>query len=308
MADLATGAALRTTLLTIALLFLLGVSFGVVYALNLTATANGVPFLAYVFWQSLGGAVILFVISVITRQLPGLGWRHLRVYAVTGALNMAIPYSLLSYVAPKVPSGVLSLGLTLVPVLVYLFALGLKLDRLRGSRVLGILLGLAGVLLVLVPRTSLPTAEMAGWVALGLVAPLCYAVNAVLIPLLSPPASQPAPLAFGLLALAAIYTGIAMVAAGDAWAFPAPFGAGGAATIGAMANDALSYFLVFEIIRRAGPVIFSTSNYVATFAGLGISVFWFGDALSYWIWAALLLMCAGLFLVNFTGRPAAPER
>ena len=47
------------------------------------------------------------------------------------------------------------------------------------------------------------------------------------------------------------------------------FGIGHGATIGAMANNCVSFYLVFEIIRRAGPVIFSTVNYIATLSGMG---------------------------------------
>lgn len=295
------AAAIRgTSPSTIGLLFVLGLSFGVVYTINLTATGDGVPTLAYVFWQSLGAAGIVFLLCVAFRRWPSLKWAHVRVYAITGMLNLALPYSVLAFVAPKVPSGVLSLGLTLVPILVYALALILRIDRFGWRRALGIVLGFAGVLLVLVPRTSLPSPDMVGWVALGLVAPFTYALNAVIIALMRPPAAGSLPMGFGLLASSAVYAAIAMAVSGEFWAFPAPFSEADWATIAAMANNAVSYVLVFEIIRRAGPVVFSTSNYIATLAGLGFGIWFFGDRPSVWIWAALALMCAGLYLVNFT--------
>ena len=167
-----TGPAAATAPLTIGMLFVLGLSFGIVYSINVTATSDGVPVFAYVFWQSLGAAGIVLLFCAAFRRWPRLEWAHLRVYAITGMLNLALPYAVLTFVAPKVPSGVLSLGLTLVPILVYALALLLRLDRFGWRRALGILLGFAGVLLVLLPRTSLPSPEMVGWVALGLVAPL----------------------------------------------------------------------------------------------------------------------------------------
>ena len=33
-----------------------------------------------------------------------------------------------------------------------------------------------------------------------------------------------------------------------------------------------SFYLVFEVIRRAGPVIFSTVNYIATLSGMGFGM------------------------------------
>ena len=301
----ARSAAVRNPgLVPVVMLFVLGLSFGVVFALNLTARSNGVPFLSFVFWQSLGGAAILFVACAALRRLPSLRLAHLRVYGITGALNLAIPYTVLSFVAPKVPSGLLSIGLVLVPAVVYALALMIGLDRFRWIRLGGILLGLVGVLLLLVPRTSLPSPDMVPWVALGLAAPLCYAFNAVLIALLRPPAASSLGLGFGLLSASTVYMAVAMLATGEWWAFDGAFGAGHWATIGAMVNNVVSYTLIFEIIRRAGPVFFSTVNYLATLAGIGVGILAFGDSHSLWIWSALVLMFAGLFLVNFMGRGA----
>lgn len=298
----ATAAGRATAPLTILFLFLCGISFSLVYSINVTATGDGIPIFAYVFWQSLGAAAIVLVLCAVFRSWPRFTWAHLKVYGLTGALNLALPYAVLSYVAQKVPSSVLGLGLTLVPILVYALALVAGLDRLRLRRVIGILAGFAGVLLVLLPRTSLPAPEMVGWVLLGLVAPLCYAVNATIIALTRPPATGSLPLGFGLLAASAVYGLVAMLASGQAWAFPAPWSPADWATLLAMPNNAISYVLVFEIIRRAGPVVFSTTNYIATLAGMGFGIWFFGDRPSVWIWAALALMFLGLFLVNFPGR------
>jgi drug/metabolite transporter (DMT)-like permease len=66
--------------------------------------------------------------------------------------------------------------------------------------------------------------------------------------------------------------------------------------------------LMFEIIKRAGPVFFSTSNYIATLAGVGLGILLFGDRPSLWIWAALVLMFLGLFCVNSTASSEKQEK
>lgn len=35
---------------------------------------------------------------------------------------------------------------------------------------------------------------------------------------------------------------------------------------------------MFEIIKRAGPVFFSTSNYIATLLGVALGMVFFGDS------------------------------
>jgi len=90
-----------------------------------------------------------------------------------------------------------------------------------------------------------------------------------------------------------------MAITGEWWAFGGSFGDGHWATLAAMANNALSFYLIFELIKRAGPVFFSMVNYVATLIGMGLGIWVFSDAHSYWIWAALVLIGASLVLVNF---------
>lgn len=296
------GAAARASPVMLGMLFVLGVSFALAVSLNRFATTGGVPFAPYVFWQSLGGGAALMVMAAALRRLPPLDLPHIRLFLATGALNLAFPYLLLAWLGPKVPASLLALGMALVPIMVYALALALRLDRFHPFRFGGILLGFAGILLVLVPRASLPAPGMAGWVALGLVPSLSYAVNAVLIARWRPRETDSLPLAGGLMLASAGYAFLVIAAGGEWWAFDGAFGVGHGATIGAMANNCVSFYLVLEVIRRAGPVIFSTVNYIATLAGMGFGIWFFGDAPSAWIWGAVVLMFAGLFLVTTTGR------
>ena len=287
---------------TLGMLFALGVSFALAVSLNRFAVDGGVPFAPYVFWQSLGGGAALMLLAAALRRLPPFDLAHVRVFLSTGALNLSFPYLLLAYLAAKVPASLLTLGLSLVPVMIYALALTLRQDRFHPLRFGGILLGLAGILVVLLPQASLPAPGMAGWVALGLLPSLSYAVNAVLISRWRPQQTGSLPLAGGLMLASAGYMFLVMAATGEWWAFGGAFGIGHGATIGAMANNCVSFYLVFEVIRRAGPVIFSTVNYIATLSGMGFGMWFFGEAPSAWIWGAVVLMFAGLFLVTTTGR------
>jgi len=283
------------------MLLLIGLAFALTFVFNRLAITNGVPLIPYVLWQALGGALILLVACGAKGQLPMLSPTHLRVYFLTGLCNVCLPIFVLSVVAPKVPSGILSLGLMLIPLMVYILALALGMDRFRWVRLIGILLGLVGVLFVLVPKASLPSPDMVGWVLLGLLAPLCYALGAILMAWLRAPAARSLPLACGLLSASAVIMAVVMVAGRSWWFFDGRFGPGHWAVIGAMVNQAIIFVLMFEIIQRAGPVFFSTSNYIATLVGVGFGILFFADSHSLWIWAALLLMFTGLFFVNLTG-------
>jgi len=281
------------------MLFLVSIAFAMTFVFNRLATTNGVPLIPYVSWQALGGALILLITCGVRGEFPKLSPKYFRVYFLTGMFNVCLPIFVLSLVAPRVPSGILSLGLMLIPLMIYAFALLLGMDRFSWVRLIGILLGLAGVLLVLLPKASLPSRDMVEWVVLGLVAPLCYALGVILMAWLEAPAAKSLQLACGLLIAAALTMAAVMAGMRDWWFFDGRFATGHWAVIGAMANQAVMLVLVFEIIKRAGPVFFSTSNYIATLVGVGLGIFFFGDSHSLWIWAALLLMFIGLFCVNF---------
>ncbi len=180
----------QTGVLPFALLFVLGLGFGVSFTLNKLATTNGVPFIPYVFWQSAGAAL---------RQLPAVTGAHIRIFVVMALLNVVIPYLVLSYVAPKLP-----IGLALIPGVIYLMALALRLESFALVRFSGICLGLVGVLVILLPKASLPEPGIAGWLALSLVATPAFSLRAVLVPLMRPPATTSLSLACGLLIAAAI--------------------------------------------------------------------------------------------------------
>ena len=92
------------------------------------------------------------------------------------------------------------MSVTLVPALTYIFALILRRKNAFASlSVAGLLLGLAGVVLIIVlPAGSLGTGVAAGWLILALAAPLGYALNNVAVPFLRPPATNSLQLSTGV--------------------------------------------------------------------------------------------------------------
>jgi drug/metabolite transporter (DMT)-like permease len=287
----------KPDLAAFSMLFLVSLTFGMRFTFNQVATTRGVPFIPYVFLQGLGGAVILLLLCGLQKQLPIFSAKSIKFDLLTAFFSFSLPFCIVSLVAPKVPSGILSLSMMLIPLIVYGFALALGIDRFRWIRLFGLLLGLSGVLLVLLPKTSLPSADLAGWVAMGMLAPLCHAVGTVLMARLQ---SEKKSLPLGCrMLLASVITMVPVLAFTRTWwFFDGPFDIGHWAVIGATVNTAIIFVLVFEIIKRAGPVFLSTSNYIAPLFGVGLGMLFFGESHSLWIWAAVLLMLGGVFFVN----------
>jgi drug/metabolite transporter (DMT)-like permease len=224
---------------------------------------------------------------------------------VLGIISYGLSYSVLALVAPKVPTGVLSLGATLTPILTYPAAALFRLDRFRWFRTVGLVVGLAAVALIVVPETSLPSREMVPWVLLGMVTPLLYVANAIIIALLKPPPSGALPLACGTMIAGTTFMFAVVAATGEWWWFEGPMGTGDWALVMAAVMMALLFYMMIEVIRLAGPVFFTTVNFMVPLAGIGWGVLFFNERHSVWIWIALALMLIGLYLVN---RPASARR
>ena len=287
-----------------ALLVVSALGWGILYSLNRLATTDGIPFIPYVFWMGVGAALILLGLGAAFRTLPGLSWEHVRGYLALGTISFGMTYTILAFVAPKVPAGVLGLGATLTPILTYPAAALFRMDRFRAIRTLGLVLGVGGVALVVVPETSLASPDMAPWVLLSFVGPVLYVANALIIAWLKPPPAGALPLAGGVLTAGALFMFVVMAATDQWWWFEGPMTAGDWALAAAAGTMALVFYLMIEIIRLAGPVFFTTVNFMIPLTGIGWGVLFFGESHSHWIWLALVLMLAGLFLVN---RPSAPK-
>ena len=276
------------------------ICFGATFSITRLAMDEGIPFFAYTFWSSFGALILLFPVIVLRRDFPVLSRQHLLFYAASGIFGLAFPYTMLAVVAPHVPPATLSLVITLAPILTYAMAIILKMDRIHWIRVVGIAAGVGGVFCVLLPKTSLPDPSAWVWMLVALTVPFSFAAMAILAARLRPISAGSYDSAFGLLAVATLVLVPIMAATGQLWIFTGPMSDGDWALIIYMIVNAGFYVLLYEIVRLAGPVFFSSGNFVATLAGVVWAILIFGEIPSYWIWIALALLTLGLFLVNRT--------
>ncbi len=293
-------------LVPIFLLFVAALLWAAVYSLYKLATESGIPFIPFVFWQLLGASIILLAISAARRRLPPLDIPHLRAYAIIGILGTGLPSCFYAFVAPNLPVGVVSLTVLLEPMLTFFLAVLFAIEPLRLLRALGLLCGLGGVLLVVLPDASLPERAMVGWVLLVLIAPVILASHNVLIERYWPRDCNTLTLCAGGLFVGALAMLPAMAIADSWWAFPSGVGIGEWALIAVILIVAVSNLLFFEVIRRVGAVFASTGTYIETLGAIGLGILIFEERHSPWIWAAVAALMIGLYLVNKTGRNRAP--
>ena len=295
----------RERVVAFAMLLLSGTLAGGAISLTKLARVNGVPLVPFVFWMTAISASGLVILSLLRGTPPPLRLAHVRSYAIVGLLATALPQVLISFVSPNLPPSIFALNYTLIPALVFVLALSLGIERFRWQALAGIALGLIGVLLIVLPEASLPDPAMAGWVIVGLSVPLCFAFSIISGAKFRPPRARSISMAAGVQTMALLYLGVLMAIEGSWWAFDSGFDTGAQALLAVGLLYVIFWICFFEIIRLAGPVFFSTVNYIGALAGVAWGMAMFGDVLSGWIWAALALMLGGLY-VGSLGRGREP--
>lgn len=95
--------------LPIFLLVTVGAVYPLIFTMNKIGVDAGTPPVTFTFWQTLGAAVLLLVAAAWQRALPRLEARHLRTYFLLGFFGIAAPVALMTWLAPKLPTGILSM-------------------------------------------------------------------------------------------------------------------------------------------------------------------------------------------------------
>ena len=291
-------------LLALVLLGIAIVNFSLFFPVNRVAAEHGPPFFAFVFWYSFGAGVILLVVAALRRELPRLTTRHLVAYAVSSFLGFAAPFSLLAFVAAKLPSGIAVLLVILTPVFTYLFSLLARTERLHWMSIGGLVLGIAGILFVVVPSGSLPDASMVGWALLSLFVPACFAGLNVFTELYHPPETPPFALSAGVLLTGALMLLPLMLATGQAYIFPGPDLNGDLGLAAAVVINLIMWPLFYFLIKLTGAFQFSIMNIAAVVLGFVWSMVFFAEVHSHYIWIAMALMLAGVLLIVLRPRGA----
>ena len=295
---------MRAAIYPLSMLLVLGAAWGLSFSLAKIATSAGLHPIGLLMWQAGGAAAIAFAFVLARRKHGQFRWADIRYYAFCGSMGIIVPSGAIYWASPHIPAGVLAILIATSTMMTYALALIIRLERLNFPRVLGILLGFIAVLMILGSRASLPEPGMAGWTLVGMIAPLCYAVNPLFIDRFRPLGVDSHVLASGMLLCAfAIIAPVAVL--GGAGFIPGPpWDRVDLAVIGMPVITGCAMLIVFELIRVSGPVYFAMVGYPITAGGVLWGWWLFDERLGTYIWLALAFMLAGLTLVNYRRKQA----
>jgi len=284
--------------LSILLLVTLGSLWGGMTALAKVVTTAGVPALGYAFWQTLGAGLILSITCIILKKPPPLSYKALRHYLIVGALGSAIPTTNLFYSLSKLPTGIVALVITTVPLFTYLLSLVVRLEHYDWRRALGISLGFAGSIILLLPESSLPSRDLVPFVLLAFISPLFYSINSIYVSKFQSLYIDPIHTASGMMLSSSFMLIFASLATDTFHPMWNNFELEDGLILLHMVLAAITFFMYFLLLRRAGPVYFSQVAFIVTLNAIMWGVFIFDEQHSLWIWLALALIFFGVALVN----------
>lgn len=124
---------LRLLVVAVLLLLVLGTIWGSGYSLAKYATTHGITPLDYSFWQCLGPALVLSIVNLIYREKSIFKKEYFFFFFISGALGLAIPNAIMYNMAPRLPSGILSIIINIVPVITFALTIGLGGNRFSYS-------------------------------------------------------------------------------------------------------------------------------------------------------------------------------
>jgi len=292
----------------IALIFLIGSSYSLLLTVNKIAVTHGVPSSAYVFWHCLGAGLIMGTLALARGERFPLGPQYIFTYVVWGLLSVAAPITLLTWIAPNLPAGIITLTMVLVPLVTYALSVTFGVDRFRLLSMFGILLGAGGVLIVVLPAQALPSSDMVGWLLLALLAPLSFGMVTVFVARFRPPAVGNLPLISGMFLAAAIMLVPVMAGFGHLYVFPGPDVTGDLAILYATLLSCAIFWLFLVVIGISGPTFVTQHNFIAVLSGFGWGALFFGEQPSWLIWLAALVMFGGLAVHTLSTRREAARQ
>lgn len=287
---------LSKTVKSLLVLLLMGFIWGSGYSLARFAMTNGVSPLGYAFWQSLGPALLLMIICLLSKNTPILHPAYWPYFIVCGLIGIAIPNTNMYFIASHIPAGLLAVLVNTVPLLVYPLALVSGQEKFDNMRIVALLLGMTGVLLIVGINTA---GLYSGWTLLAMLSPLSFALCSIYIGARQPQEINALQAATGMLMAASILLIPLVISQNAFYSLMGPFTLVKQVILLEIILSSLGYLLFFILIQMAGPVFYSLTGGIVALTGLFWGYMIFGEMPTLAQMLAVILVIFAIFLLSW---------
>ncbi len=278
------------------LLLIAAAIYGAIFPVNRFAAEAGWQPLSFAFQQALFAGLALVLAGLPLGIRPGTTMSHLSADLAIGGLGIGLPMGLLVAAANHLDASVVTLVLCLSPIITLVIGSFLGIERFSRNMLIGMLLGIVGIAVIVVPQSAVLREGTWGWFLLSLGAPVMFATANNLAKSMRPPATHSLAMASGTLLGAAAVALIVLLVFGENMILPPSSPARLWPLAAAVLINAAFYYLFFEIIRIMGPARFSFFNYLAVAAGIVWSMIIFREQPAGLYWLAIFTMFGGMYL------------
>ena len=286
-----------------AMLVLMGAGWGLTQPLTKIAVSTGYQHFGLIFWQfAIGAAFLAPVCRALGLCFPR-GGPKLSICLMVAVVGTIAPNSASYQAAVHLPSGILSLLLSMVPMWAFPIALALGNERFAWRRFAGLGFGLAGVLLIVAPGAQAMNLPVF-WVLIGLISGICYGLEGNLVARFGTAGMDALEVLYGASLIGAILILPVTLATGQ-WIGPQEAATPeGLAHVAGSIIHVLVYTAYVWMVGRAGPVFAVQVSYLVTSFGVIWAMLLLGEGYAPGIWAAMVLMFAGMYLVQPRSKAA----
>lgn len=224
---------------------------------------------------------------------PDIRWLW---FIPVGATGAALPFILVSWSVTRIESGLVGILLATMPLgVAFLSHFFIKGGRLTWYRVAGLVLGLAGVVILLGPQSLLHMGEQPPLAQFAiLAAAFCYALNAVLIHFM--PDTHPSAMATGMMLIAAIMQApLAVTDLAHVTAMPSITVWMCLIALGLICTG-LASILYTQVVKSAGPNFIASANYFMPPFAVFVGMIFLHESFQVTAFIALAVILLGLYL------------
>ena len=213
-------------------------------------------------------------------------------FVLIGILNTALPFTLFSFASLKLGAGSLSILQATVPILTALLLFSLYRNEFSFRKLIGVLLGFAGLFVLVGPSSTLDT--FSG--ILCVVASMSYAVAGIYL------AKTPEKLSNSFIGMGSIlvgaiimlpflfnYTSSLSTISSTSWLYLALLG---------IINTSLAYVIFIKLIKRIGPINASYVTYFVPLSSISLGIIFLDEVITTTLVTGALMILLGVFFSN----------
>jgi drug/metabolite transporter (DMT)-like permease len=282
-------------------IFILGTIWGTSFAVARLAISHGINPIIYSLLLVAIPACIMTGYCWYTKKIANLFTNNLPYYCIAGLFGIVIPNTTKYFLAVYLPSGILAIIVATTPFFIYLLAILCKEELFKWQRLVGILSGGIGIILLAINHTRFGNISLNGWLLLSLIIPGSYAACAVYVVKHQPKNHNLVSLTTGMLIVSTLCL------------IPLVFLASNNISLTSLLTIKMDltiviqsllviigYILLFDILTTHGSVNYSVVDGISGVVGLLLGWSFFHETLTINTTWAIIMILFGAWLINIT--------